>query len=156
MLEYEKQLRNGLWVAKRGYCYFLYTSLEAIKRDDEEVSHNLERINKGTDVFNRCYDGSWIFYSRKMAEVKSMAKEMYLAKEAKSVYESKPIKADFFETTTSFSGHSNNPFAHKTFFTIKEMLRYARKFNRDVYIRFEDWTNGPTSMYQEMFMHTPT
>lgn len=73
MPEYEKQLPNGLWIAKRGYCYFLYTSLESIKRDDEEVGRNIERINKGNKVFNRCYDGSWIFYSRKMAEVKEYA-----------------------------------------------------------------------------------
>lgn len=74
MTEYEKSLPNGMWIAKRGYCYFLYLSFEEIKRDDEEVSRNLERIRKGTEVFNRCYDGSWIFYSRKMAEVKEYAK----------------------------------------------------------------------------------
>lgn len=73
MREYEKQLSNGMWIAKRGYCYFLYLSLEAIKRDDEEVSKNLERLNNGNPVFNRCYDGSWIFYGRKMAEVKEYA-----------------------------------------------------------------------------------
>lgn len=73
MHEYEKQLPNGLWIAKRGYCYFLYTSLDAIKRDDNEVSQNLERLNNGKPVFNRCYDGSWIIYSRKMAEVKAYA-----------------------------------------------------------------------------------
>ena len=73
MREYEKQLHNGLWVAKRGYCYYLYLSLEEIKRDDEEVSRNLERIRNGDEVFNRCYDGSWIFYSRRMADVKEEA-----------------------------------------------------------------------------------
>lgn len=74
MNDYEKQLPNGMWVAKRGYCYFLYQEFEHIKRDDEEVSHNLERIRNGIEVFNRCYDGSWIFYSRKMAEVKEYVK----------------------------------------------------------------------------------
>lgn len=73
MLEYEKQLPNGLWIAKRGYCYFLYRSLTEIHHDDEEVRGNLERIRKGTDVFNRCIDGSWLFYSRKMAETQEYA-----------------------------------------------------------------------------------
>ena len=73
MLEYEKQLPNGLWIAKRGYCYFLYRTLREIYHDDEEVRHNLERIRNGTDCFNRCSDGAWLFYSRKMAETKEYA-----------------------------------------------------------------------------------
>ena len=73
MKEYERQLKNGLWIAKRGYVYYLYRSIEDIKRDDKEVSHNLERLNNGNEVFNRCYDGSWLCYSRKMSEVTEMA-----------------------------------------------------------------------------------
>ena len=73
MLEYEKQLSNGLWIAKRGYCYFLYRSLREIRHDDEEVSYNIDRIRNETDVFNRCIDGSWLFYSRKMSEVNEYA-----------------------------------------------------------------------------------
>lgn len=73
MLEYEREMPNGLWIAKRGYCYYLYYSLEDIKRDDYEVSCNLDRIRNGNEVFNRCYDGLWIFYSRKLRETKEYA-----------------------------------------------------------------------------------
>lgn len=76
LMDYNKQLHNGLWVAKRGYCYFLYPSLEYIERDDEEVSHNIERLNKGEEVFNRCYDGCWFAYSRRLAEVKAYANDI--------------------------------------------------------------------------------
>ena len=72
-MDYEKQLKNGSWFAKRGYAYYLYSSLEDIKADDEQVSQNVARLNKGIPVFNRCYDGSWLFRSRKMSEVKSYA-----------------------------------------------------------------------------------
>lgn len=76
MHEYEKPF-HGYWLAKRGYVYYLYLSLEEIKRDDEEISHNIERLNKGIPVFNRCYDGSWVMYSRRMSEVKAFASERY-------------------------------------------------------------------------------
>ena len=75
MHDYERQLKNGMWIAKRGYVYYLYNSMSDIKRDDEEVSHNLERINKGIEVFNRIYDGCWVFCSRRMSEVKEYATE---------------------------------------------------------------------------------
>ena len=76
MHDYEKQLPNGLWVAKRGSCYFLYPSLDHIKRDDEEVSHNVVHLYKGEQVFNRCYAGCWFTYSRRLAEVKAYANDI--------------------------------------------------------------------------------
>lgn len=76
MADYTRQLPNTMWVAKRGYVYYLYDSLEEAKRDDEEVSHNLERIRNGIPVFNRCYCGSWLFYSRRMREVKDFINEI--------------------------------------------------------------------------------
>ena len=42
----------------------------------EEVSHNIERLNKGEEVFNRCYAGCWFAYSRKLAEVKAYANDV--------------------------------------------------------------------------------
>ena len=80
MLEYEKQLPNGLWIAKRGYCYFLYSSITEITNDDCAVDRNLERIRNGEDVFNRCINGSWLFYSRKMAETIEHAETFQQAK----------------------------------------------------------------------------
>lgn len=68
------------------------------------------------------------------------------------MYDPKPIKADFFEVTNSFSGHSNNMFAYKTFNTIEAMVNYAKSLKRNIYIRYEDWSNGPTSVYNEMFV----
>lgn len=69
------------------------------------------------------------------------------------MYDPKPIKADFFEINPmSFSGHSNTPFAYKTFNSIREMEEYAKSLKRNVYIRFEDWSNGPTSVYQEKYI----
>ena len=68
------------------------------------------------------------------------------------MYEPKPIKAEFFEIAMSFSGHSNSPFAYKTFNTIEAMVKYAKSLKRNVYVRYEDWSNGPTSIYQEMFI----
>ena len=62
------------------------------------------------------------------------------------------IKASFFKVVNSFSGHSNQPFEHKDFDTITEMVDYAKSFKRNIYIRFENWSNGPTSIYQEMFV----
>ena len=62
------------------------------------------------------------------------------------------IKASFFEVSNSFSGHNNQPFEHKNFDTITEMIEYAKSFKRNIYIRFEDWSNEPTSIYQEMFV----
>jgi hypothetical protein len=73
MHDYEKQLKNGLWLVKRGYVYYLYGSLDDIKRDDAEVGDNIHRLNNGVQVFNRCYDGCWIFRARKMSEVKEFA-----------------------------------------------------------------------------------
>ena len=64
----------------------------------------------------------------------------------------RPIKADFFEVANSFSGHSNSPFAYRSFETIDDMMEYARSLKRNVYIRYEDWSDGPTSIYQEMFV----
>lgn len=73
MKEYIKQLKSGLWVAKRGYCYFLYSSKEDILHDDAEVAKNLDRIRNGEQVYNRCYDGIWITYSRKLSYIKEIS-----------------------------------------------------------------------------------
>lgn len=72
MKEYIKQMKSGKWVAKRGYCYFLYASKEDILHDDAEVAKNLDRLNNHEPVFNRCYDGSWITYSRKLSDIKTI------------------------------------------------------------------------------------
>lgn len=76
MHDYEKQLSNGLWIAKRGYVYYLYQSIEDIKADDEQVGQNIMRLNKGIPVFNRCYDGSWLCRARKMSEIKALAMQI--------------------------------------------------------------------------------
>ena len=76
MSDYEKCLPNGIWLAKRGYAYYLYQSLEAIQRDDLHVKGNLERLNKGIPVFNRCYDGSWLARGGKMREIKKLSDEI--------------------------------------------------------------------------------
>ena len=76
MADYERQLKNGLWLAKRGYVYYLYNTVDDLKGDDYEVSLNVERFNNGTEVFNRAYSGSWLFRTRKMSEIKDFAREM--------------------------------------------------------------------------------
>lgn len=76
MADYEKQLPNGMWLVKRGYAYYIYASAEDFKRDDEEVSHNIDRLNNGNEVFNRAYHGSGLFRSRRMSDVREFLKEM--------------------------------------------------------------------------------
>ena len=76
MADYEKELQNGLWLAKRGYVYYLYNAVEDLERDDHEVSLNLERLNNGIEVFNRAYSGSWLVRARKMREIKDFVREM--------------------------------------------------------------------------------
>ena len=77
MKEYIKQRPDGLYVAKRGYCYYLYNSIDNILDDDEQVSHNLDRLNNNIPVFNRCYNGSWIMYSRKFSDIKRYMVQVY-------------------------------------------------------------------------------
>ena len=157
MSDYEKCLPNGIWLAKRGYVYYLYQSLEAIQHDDIQVKGNLERLNKGIPVFNRCYDGSWLARGRKMKEIKAfsdeiVADQMLEDRISGNETEMYAIMADFFDVSESFSGHSNDPFKCKSFSTVEEMIMYAKKLNRNLYIRYEDWSNGPTSIYKEMFI----
>ena len=76
MNNYEKELPNGLWLAKRGYVYYLYNAVEDLKQDDYEVSLNIERLNNGTEVFNRAYSGSWLVRARKMSEIEDFVREM--------------------------------------------------------------------------------
>lgn len=73
MTEYTKMHKSGLCVAKRGYCYFAYKSIEQAQEDDVQVSRNLERLRSGQPVFNRCYSGHWFFYTRKLSEFNKMA-----------------------------------------------------------------------------------
>lgn len=73
MTEYTKRHKSGLYIAKRGYCYFAYQSLEQAYEDDAQVSRNIERLNNGEQVFNRCYDGQWLFYTRKLSEFNQLA-----------------------------------------------------------------------------------
>ena len=74
MTEYTKRHKSGLYIAKRGYCYFAYKSMEQAYEDDAQVSRNLERLNSGEQVFNRCYDGKWLFYTRKLSEFNELTK----------------------------------------------------------------------------------
>ena len=74
--DYNKQMPNNMWLAKRGYVFYLYKSLDDIKRDDEAISHNLERLNNGIALFNRCYDGNYVFRTRRMSEIKEFISEM--------------------------------------------------------------------------------
>ena len=73
MTEYTKRHKSGLYIAKRGYCYFAYQSMEQVYEDDVQVSRNIERLNNGEQVFNRCYDGQWLFYTRKLSEFNQLA-----------------------------------------------------------------------------------
>ena len=47
MTEYTKMHKSGLYIAKRGYCYFAYKSLEQAQEDDVQVSRNLKRLQNG-------------------------------------------------------------------------------------------------------------
>lgn len=76
MTEYTKMHKSGLCIAKRGYCYFAYRSIEQAQEDDKQVSRNLERLRSGRQVFNRCYDGQWLFYTRKLSEFNELAQHM--------------------------------------------------------------------------------
>ena len=73
MTEYTKMHKSGLCLAKRGYCYFAYQTIEQAEADDLQVSRNLERLRSGRQVFNRCYDGQWLFYTRKLSEFNERA-----------------------------------------------------------------------------------
>ena len=73
MTEYTKRHKSGLCLAKRGYCYFAYQYADQAYKDDVQVSRNLERMRSGEPVFNRCYDGHWLFYTRKLSEFNKMA-----------------------------------------------------------------------------------
>ena len=77
MKDYEKHLDNGAVLAKRGYCYFLYESEVALQNDDYEVGRNIERINAGVPVFNRCEVGSWFAMSRKMKDIMNCYNECF-------------------------------------------------------------------------------
>lgn len=74
MNDYEKRLPSGRILAKRGYAYYLYATMEDLKRDDEMTASNLERMNRGLTTFNRPYDGIWLARARKLAEIKEMDK----------------------------------------------------------------------------------
>ena len=73
MTEYTKMHKSGLCIAKRGYCYFAYQSIEQAQEDDVQVSRNLKRMCRGEQVFNRCYDGQWLFYTRRLSEFNQLA-----------------------------------------------------------------------------------
>ena len=69
MADSVKRLATGRFIAKRGYCYYLYETMEAINADDTEVSKNLDRLQRNEPVFNRIYDGNWLTQSRRLADV---------------------------------------------------------------------------------------
>jgi hypothetical protein len=48
--------------------------MEQAYEDDAQVSRNLERLNSGEQVFNRCYNGKWLFYTRKLSEFNELTK----------------------------------------------------------------------------------
>lgn len=69
MADYVKHLNNGVIIAKRGCCYFLYESEVALQNDDYEVSRNIERLSANVPVFNRCEVGSWFAMARRMKDI---------------------------------------------------------------------------------------
>lgn len=68
MSEYEKVLKSGHILAKRGCCYFLYPSIEHLKADDEAEALNINRMNAGEPVVNRCYSCNMYGYTRKLRD----------------------------------------------------------------------------------------
>lgn len=67
---------GDLIIAKRGCCYFIYPSQAMLDADDLDEKGNLDRMNNGELVFNRCYSTRHYGYARRLYQVKEYARKV--------------------------------------------------------------------------------
>lgn len=83
------------YILKSGNVYFVYKHIEDIFIDAAEVEKNIDRINKGEQVYNLMYVGRWSTNSRSFAAIKEFVNGRNVWFDILSKVDTAPYKIEY-------------------------------------------------------------